>query len=137
MEYNPNPAASPFSAHSPVEQHKKDAVTAMVLGIVGLALVWYGVFTIGTLILSIIALARSRKNREFAQSIGIAEAGQNKAGFICGLIGLILSVAFLFALIVACVVIFIFLPGILSGIPGFMESIQYACNLFGSSLIGL
>ena len=137
MEYNPNPVAQPLPIQSPAEQHKKDAVTAMVLGIVGLSLAWLGVFTIATLILSIIALVRAKKNREFAQSAGIPEVSQNKAGFICGLIGLILSAVILFAGIVLCIVLFLFLPSILSGVPGVVETIEYGCHLLGSSLIGL
>ena len=134
MEYNPNPAVPPLPVQSPAEQHRKDAVTAMVLGIVGLALAWLGVFTIATLILSIIALVRAKKNREFAQSIGIPEASQNRAGFICGLIGLILSAIILCAAIFACIVAFSFLRSLL---PGFFDLVENAHYMLSGHLICL
>ncbi len=123
MEYNPNPVVN--AVPTPAEQHRKDGVTAMVLGIIGLALSWWGVLTVAGLILSILALSRAKKNREFAEHQCLMEAGQNKAGYICGLIGVIVSAVMLFFIIVCVVLIVVFgvyfageaLPEILDKIP--------------------
>ena len=96
MEYNPNPSEG---IPSSVEAHRKNATTSMVCGIISLVLVWWGLSTIAALILAIIAFVKVKNNRAFAQSMGILENGQNKAGYICGLIGIILSAVILFFLI--------------------------------------
>ena len=97
MEYNPNPVEV---VPVPVQTHRKNATTAMVCGIISLVLVWWGVSTVAALILAIIALVKAKKNRAFALSMGIQESGQNKAGYICGMIGIIVSAVTLFLVIV-------------------------------------
>lgn len=129
MEYNPNPVEV---VPAPVQTHRKDATTAMVCGIIGLVLAWWGVSTIAALILAIIAFVKAKKNRAFALNMGIPESGQNKAGYICGLVGIILSAIILFFLILFIVVLCVFgaallgneLPGFIDSLPGFIDGIQ-------------
>lgn len=136
MEYNPNPAQNVVI--TPAEQHRKDAVTAMVLGIIGLALSWWGVFTIAALVLSIIGFIRAKKNRDFARAQNIMEIGQNKAGYICSLIGLILSAIAIFFIVLLVVFITVVgvafaseaLPGILDKIPDISVTVPSSMCLF-------
>ena len=140
MEYNPNPACNPNPALTPDEQlHKKDAVTAMVCGIIGLVLSWYGIFSIAGLVLSIIGFVRAKKNREFARARGIRENGMNNAGYICGLIGIIISsiaiVVSILAIVAVCALGFTLisevLPTILHEVPAIIDSIPAAGSISG------
>ena len=71
------------------QQHNKSAVTAMVLGIVGLVITW---FPIAGLVLSIVGFSIARSNRRFAAEHGLKENSMNEAGYVCGLIGLIAGI---------------------------------------------
>lgn len=141
-----NPVYNPTPVLTPDEQvHKKDAVTAMVCGIIGLVLSWYGVVAIAGLVLSIIGFVRA-KNRAFAQEKGIKENGMNNAGYICGLIGLIISIV---SVVVAVLAIVFFsvvgvtmltavlpevvdsIPEIMDAVPGIVDSVQGAGFISG------
>lgn len=75
---------------TPAQQaHRGKSVTAMVLGITSLVLVW--VPLVG-LILAIIGFSMSISNRRYAAANGFREHGMNTAGYICGLIGLIAGI---------------------------------------------
>ena len=135
-----NPVYNPTPVLTPDEQvHKKDAVTAMVCGIIGLVLSWYGVVAIAGLVLSIIGFVRAKKNRAFAQEKGIKENGMNNAGYICGLIGLILSVVSLVVAVLAIVffgvvgvtLISAVLPEIMDSVPEIIDSVQGAGFISG------
>lgn len=71
------------------QQHNKSAVTAMVLGIVGLVITW---FPIAGLVLSIVGFSIARSNRRFAAEHGLKENSMNEAGYVCSLIGLIAGI---------------------------------------------
>ena len=71
------------------QQHNKSAVTAMVLGIVGLVITW---LPIAGLVLSIVGFSIARSNRRFAAEHGLKENSMNEAGYVCGLIGLIAGI---------------------------------------------
>jgi len=71
------------------QQHNKSAVTAMVLGIVGLVITW---FPIAGLVLSIVGFSIARSNRRYAAEHGLKENSMNEAGYVCGLIGLIAGI---------------------------------------------
>ena len=114
-------APSPYYSYSPytpyyAEQHRKAANSSMVCGIIGLALSWLGVFSLGivsaaTLALSIFAVKRAKKNRIFAESVSIPESSQNRTGTICGIIGLIFSAGILCLMIlVFALMLIILLP---------------------------
>ena len=81
MESNPNNTVQePVVLSMDEERHKKEASSAMVLGIVGDVLVWYPILGIAGLVLSIIALVKANQNRDFAMRVGIREHGANIAG---------------------------------------------------------
>jgi len=123
MEYNPN--STVILATTPVEQHRKEAMPAMILGIISLALSWEGISSIAALILAIIGFSRARKNREFARSMGLVECGQNRAGYICNLIGLIVSIVAIVTVFVVWIILAIFWGSFLSeSLPGFFDAIQ-------------
>jgi uncharacterized membrane protein len=71
------------------QSHNKQSVTAMVLGIVSLVVVW---FPIVGLVLAIVGLTMSRSNRRFAQAHGFKENSMNTAGYVTSLVGLILGI---------------------------------------------
>ena len=75
---------------SPEEQvHNKNAVTAMVLGIVSLVVTW---FPVVGLVLAIVGLTMSRSNRRFAEAHGFKENSMNTAGYVCSLVGMIAGI---------------------------------------------
>lgn len=88
MESYIDPAQGAPSAE---EMHRGKATTAMVLAIIGLALLILPSFNLGGLVLSIIGLCMAVKNRRFAAANGLTENGNNTAAFICGLIGVIVN----------------------------------------------
>ena len=101
MESNPNNTVQePVVLSMDEERHKKEASSAMVLGIVGDVLVWYPILGIAGLVLSIIALVKANQNRDFAMRVGIREHGANIAGKWCGIGGLIVG-AFLLVVYLA------------------------------------
>ena len=103
MEYNPN-AQGPAPAPTPAEQAYNDrATTAMVLGIIGVAVFFLPVVNIAGLVLSIIALVKARQNRAFAAQHAIRESGANTAGYVCGLVGVIIGGAGVLITILAVV----------------------------------
>lgn len=101
MESNPNNTVQePVVLSMDEERHKKEASSAMVLGIVGDVLVWYPILGIAGLVLSIIALVKANQNRDFAMRSGIREHGANIAGKWCGIGGIIVG-AFLLVVYLA------------------------------------
>ena len=135
MEYNPNPVEV---VPVPVQTHRKNATTAMVCGIISLVLVWWGVSTVAALILAIIALVKAKKNRAFALSMGIQESGQNKAGYICGLVGVILSAVVLFFLILIITLLLLFGASLLGeNLPNWIDSIQSSLSMLPALLAAL
>ncbi len=80
-----------YSAPLTFEQqsHNKQSVTAMVLGIVSIVLMW---FPIVGLVLAIIGLTMSRSNRRFAEAHGFKENNMNTAGYVTSVVGLIAGI---------------------------------------------
>ena len=71
------------------QSHNKQSVTAMVLGIVSLVVVW---FPLVGLVLAIVGLTMSRSNRKFADAHGFKENSMNTAGYVTSVVGLILGI---------------------------------------------
>lgn len=71
------------------QSHNKQSVTAMVLGIVSIVLMW---FPIVGLVLAIIGLTMSRSNRRFAEAHGFKENNMNTAGYVTSVVGLIAGI---------------------------------------------
>ena len=71
------------------QSHSKQSVTAMVLGIVSLVVVW---FPLVGLVLAIVGLTMSRSNRRFAEAHGFKENSMNTAGYVTSIVGLILGI---------------------------------------------
>ncbi len=87
-------------------EHRNKATTAMILSIVGLALLILPGLNVAGLALSIIGLCIAVKNRKLAVQNGFKECGNNNAAFICGLVGVILH-GLLFVIIVLAIVLFL------------------------------
>ena len=68
------------------QSHNKQSVTAMVLGIVSLVVVW---LPLVGLVLAIVGLTMSRSNRRFAEAHGFKENSMNTAGYVTSVVGLI------------------------------------------------
>ena len=71
------------------QSRNKQSVTAMVLGIVSLVVVW---FPLVGLVLAIVGLTMSRSNRRFADAHGFKENSMNTAGYVTSIVGLILGI---------------------------------------------
>ena len=71
------------------QSHNKSSVTAMVLGIVSLVVVW---FPIVGLVLAIVGLTMSRSNRKFAEAHGLKENSMNTAGYVTSIVGLVAGI---------------------------------------------
>ena len=113
---------------TPAEQaYGSSATTAMVLGILGDVCFLPPLFNLAGLVLSILALTRSNKNRRFARDNGITEDGKNIAGRWCGIIGIVLnglSILFwMFVILVAVVAIAIFAGNVSSEVIGVIPEI--------------
>ena len=91
------------------QSHNKHSVTAMVLGIVSLVVMW---FPIVGLVLAIIGLTMSRSNRKFAQAHGFKENSMNTAGYVTSIVGLILGIITIVVTILAVVFSFVVLAGV-------------------------
>lgn len=95
-----------------LEQHRSDATTAMVLGILGDVLFFPPVINVAGLVLSILALVRANKNRRFALDYALTEDSKNVAGRWCGIAGIVLNVLsilfWLFVIAVAVIAAIIF-----------------------------
>ena len=89
--------------------HKDRAVTALIFGIVSLLTAFLPVLSVAGIVFGALAVAKGSKNRHFANEKAIPENGMNVAGFVMGLIGLILSaimtLVYLFAIAAAFFVI--------------------------------
>jgi len=71
------------------QAHNKNAVTAMVLGIVSLVVTW---LPIVGLVLAIVGLTMIRSNRRFAEAHGFKENSMNTAGYVTSIVGLVAGV---------------------------------------------
>lgn len=100
MENYTEPTQSATAPSPLTEELRGKASTAMVLSIVGLALLILPGFNIPGLVLSIIGLSMAVKNRKLAAANGIPEHSNNNAAFVCGLIGVIVhGLLFVFAVL--------------------------------------
>ena len=91
------------------QSHNKQAVTAMVLGIVSLVVVW---FPLVGLVLAIVGLTMSRSNRRFAEAHGFKENSMNTAGYVTSVVGLVLGILTILVTILAIVIGFVAFAGI-------------------------
>lgn len=90
------------------QTHNKSALTAMVLGIVGLVSTW---FPVVGLVLSIVGFSIARSNRRYAAAHGLKENSMNEAGYVCGLIGLIAGIVVIILTVLVIVGVVAFAGG--------------------------
>jgi heme O synthase-like polyprenyltransferase len=89
--------------------HNKSSVTAMVLGIISIVLMW---FPIVGLVLSIIGLTMSRSNRRLAEAHGFKENNMNTAGYVTSVVGLIAGVLTIVVTVLVIAFGFVVLAGL-------------------------
>jgi len=90
---------TPKAPETPEQRiHRDKSVTAMVLGIASLVVVW---FPLIGLILSIVGFSMSSSNRRYAAANGFPENSMNTAGYVCSLVGLIAGILTLLLVVVA------------------------------------
>ena len=85
------------------ELHQQNALTALILSIIGLAIFFLPVGNIAGLVLSITGLTKSRTTRIYARENDLTESGQNSAAWICGLIGTILNAFTIIMMVLALI----------------------------------
>lgn len=126
MESNPNNTVQePVVLSMDEERHKKEASSAMVLGIVGDVLVWYPILGIAGLVLSIIALVKANQNRDFAMRVGIREHGANIAGKWCGIGGIIVGAFLLVVYLAIFAVAALLMVGVLTDVGMFSTFMRF------------
>ena len=126
MESNPNNTVQePVVLSMDEERHKKEASSAMVLGIVGDMLVWYPILGIAGLVLSIIALIKANHNRDFAMRAGIREHGANIAGKWCGIGGIIVGAFLLIVYLAIFAVAALLMVGVLTDVGMFSTFMRF------------
>lgn len=126
MESNPNNTVQePVVLSMDEERHKKEASSAMVLGIVGDVLVWYPILGIAGLVLSIIALVKANQNRDFAMRVGIREHGANIAGKWCGIGGIIVGAFLLIVYLAIFAVAALLMVGVLTDVGMFSTFMRF------------
>ena len=126
MESNPNNTVQePVVLSMDEERHKKEASSAMVLGIVGDVLVWYPILGIAGLVLSIIALVKANQNRDFAMRVGIREHGANIAGKWCGIGGIIVGAFLLVVYLAIFAVSALLMFGVLTDVGMFSTFMRF------------
>jgi hypothetical protein len=74
-----------------MEAYKGKATAALVLGIISVALAWFGYSAIAGLACGIIALILGIQIKKAAQAEGFEVSGNAKAGYVLGIIGVILN----------------------------------------------
>ncbi|MCE5235423.1 MAG: hypothetical protein ABFC62_12920 [Clostridiaceae bacterium] len=74
-----------------MEAYKGKSTAALVLGIVSVALAWFGYSALVGLACGIIALVLGIQIRKAGQAEGFEPNGNAKAGYILGIIGLIIN----------------------------------------------
>ena len=94
-------------------EHKKKSTTSLVLGIIGDVIVWYPLIGLVGLVLSVLALVKSRQNRQFAEENGIPENGMNVAAKWCGIGGILVGGIFAIIYIVIFIVLILIAIGII------------------------
>lgn len=126
MESNPNNTVQePVVLSMDEERHKKEASSAMVLGIVGDVFVWYPILGIAGLVLSIIALVKANQNRDFAMRVGIREHGANIAGKWCGIGGIIVGAFLLVVYLAIFAVAALLMVGVLTDVGMFSTFMRF------------
>lgn len=126
MESNPNNTVQePVVLSMDEERHKKEASSAMVLGIVGDVLVWYPILGIAGLVLSIIALVKANQNRDFTMRVGIREHGANIAGKWCGIGGIIVGAFLLIVYLAIFAVAALLMVGVLTDVGMFSTFMRF------------
>jgi Fe2+ transport system protein B len=91
------------------QSHNKQSVTAMVLGIVSLVVMW---FPVVGLVLAIVGLTMSRSNRKFAEAHGFKENNMNTAGYVTSLVGLIAGIITILITVLIIALGFVALAGL-------------------------
>ena len=91
------------------QSHNKQSVTAMVLGIVSLVVMW---FPLVGLVLAIVGLTMSRSNRRFAEAHGFKENSMNTAGYVTSIVGLVAGILTIIVTILAIAASLIALAGV-------------------------
>lgn len=88
--------------------HKDKAVTAMIFGIVSILTAFAPLLSIASIIFGAVALKKSGENKRFALEKGIPENGMNSAGYVTGLVGVILGsiMTLIYLLILAAIIAF-------------------------------
>lgn len=133
MEQIPN---TTVVVETPEQIHQKKASTAMILSIIGLALFVLPGFNLIGLVLSIIGLVKSCKNRTFAKTNAIKEHDMNVAGFVCGLIGVIASGISIVAVFVAIAALGSFIFSAVAAAPYVSDAIEKVVPYINDAIEG-
>ena len=113
MEEQTNQPSGDFY-HSPHQMNLPNSNTILVLGILSLVFCWWHIFSIAGIVLSIVTLSLARKELSlfYAQPNNFTLSSLNnvKAGRVCAIIGLIISILVFVAALLMIIGFFTFMP---------------------------
>jgi len=114
MEEQKNQPSGGNFYHSPLQMNLPNSNTILVLGILSLVFCWWHIFSIVGIVLSIVTLTLSRKELFlfYTQPNNFTHSSLNnvKAGRVCAIIGLIISVLVFIAALLMIIGFFTLMP---------------------------
>jgi hypothetical protein len=100
--------------HSPLQMNLPNSNTILVLGILSLVFCWWHIFSIAGVVLSIVTLSLARKELSLFYSqpnnFTVSSLNNVKAGRVCAIIGLIISILVFVAALLMIIGFFTLLP---------------------------
>jgi hypothetical protein len=114
MEENSNQPAGGNFYHSPLQVNLPNSNTILVLGILSLVFCWWHIFSIVGIVLSIVTLSLARKELFMfytqPHTFTLSSLNNVKAGRICAIIGLIISILVFIVALLMIIGFFTILP---------------------------
>jgi len=113
MEEQTNQPSGDFH-HSPFQLNLPNSNTILVLGILSLVFCWWHILSIAGIVLSIFTLSLARKELFLfstqPNNFTVSSLNNVKAGRVCAIIGLIISILVFLAALLMIIGFFTFLP---------------------------
>jgi len=114
MEEQPKQPSGSNFYHSPLQMNLPNSNTILVLGILSLVFCWWHIISIVGIVLSIVTLSLARKELLlfYAQphNFTISSLNNVKAGRVCAIIGLIISILVFIVALLTIIGFFALLP---------------------------
>jgi hypothetical protein len=114
MEEQPNQPSGGNFYHSPLQMNLPNSNTILVLGILSLVFCWWHILSIVGIVLSIVTLSLARKELFLfytqPNNFTLSSLNNVKAGRVCAIIGLIISILVFVVALLMIIGFFALLP---------------------------